>query len=331
MPRYRLKDLPKNRRNSSSVACLVYLFRVHGGRPLLDFLGFRINSKIRLMISISCAILGCALGSIALAGQIVVSMPGLLQLTRKIAPEGSDVTSFVPAGAAPETFEPTPALVSNLAKASFFVASAAPFERVWLPKLRANHPRLVIIDAFPLEAPDSAAKSAGGHKHEHDPHLWLSPPLLKLAASRIAQALINAERKDADQIARRLVQVKEEIDSVDAAVRRTLGAAFQSKQKFFVFHPSWGEYAKVYGLEQVALEADGHAPSPADMQRFIATMKAAKAKVIFAQPQFSIKDAQSTARLAGARVVISDPLSEDQFGGLVKFAQALRADFDDRK
>jgi zinc transport system substrate-binding protein len=179
-----------------------------------------------------------------------------------------------------------------------------------------------------------------GHDHEHDPHLWLSPPLLKVAANRISEALIAAERDrgaqgnvpktDADLIARRLVKVKDEIDSVDAAVRRTLGTAAQSKQKFFVFHPSWGEYAKVFGLEQVALEADGHAPSPADMQRFIATMKAAKAKVIFAQPQFSIKDAQSAARLAGARVVISDPLAEDQFGGLVKFAQALRADFDDR-
>jgi zinc transport system substrate-binding protein len=318
----------------------MYLFRVHGGRPLLDFLGFRINPKVRLIVFLTCAVLGCALGSIALAGQIVVSMPGLLQLTRKIAPEGAEVTSFVPAGAAPETFEPTPALVANLAKASFFVASGAPFERVWLSKIRANHPRLVIIDAFSLEATDSAGKSADGRKHEHDPHLWLSPPLLKFAASRISEAFIAAERDrgaqgnvpktDADLIARRLVKVKDEIDSVDAAVRRTLGTAALSKQKFFVFHPSWGEYAKVFGLEQVALEADGHAPSPADMQRFIATMKAAKAKVIFAQPQFSIKDAQSAARLAGARVVISDPLAEDQFGGLVKFAQALRADFDDR-
>jgi zinc transport system substrate-binding protein len=275
-------------------------------------------------------------------------MPGLLQLTRKIAPEGAEVTSFVPAGAAPETFEPTPALVANLAKASYFVASGAPFERVWLPKIRANHPRLVVVDAFSLEAAGLNRKPTAGHDHEHDPHLWLAPPLLKRAANRIAEALMrgssagliaaerdrgaqgNISKTDADLIARRLIKVKEEIDSVETAVRRTLGTAVQSKQKFFVFHPSWGEYAKVFGLEQVALEADGHAPSPADMQRFIAAMKAAKAKVIFAQPQFSVKDAQSAARLAGARVVISDPLAEDQFGGLVAFAQALRADFDDR-
>ena len=306
------------------------------------------GTRLRLIISVVCAGLGFTLGSIALAGQIVVSMPGLLQLTRKIALEGAEVTSFVPAGAAPETFEPTPALVANLAKASFFVASGAPFERVWLPKIRANHPRLVVIDAFSLNAPGANRKPTAGHDHEHDPHLWLSPPRLKLAADRIAEALMrasstgltaaerdrgaqaNVPKTDADLIALRLLKVKDEIDSVDTAVRRTLGAAVQSKQKFFVFHPSWGEYAKVFGLEQVALEADGHAPSPADMQRFIAAMKAAKAKVIFAQPQFSIKDAQSAARLAGARVVISDPLAEDQFGGLVTFAQALRADFDDR-
>lgn len=206
----------------------------------------------------------------------------------------------------------------------------------------------MIIDAFALEGAEAATKQASVG-HQHDPHLWLSPPLLKLAANRIAAGLTqgiaagtsvsgnnaaekrNSSKIDGAQIAARLSQVKAEIDSVEEAVRRTLGASGQSRQKFFVFHPSWGEYAKVFGLEQVALEADGHAPSPADMQRFIAAMKGAKAKIIYTQPQFSIKDAQSAAQHAGARVVMVDPLAEDQFGGFIQFAQALRADFDERK
>jgi zinc transport system substrate-binding protein len=95
-----------------------------------------------------------------------------------------------------------------------------------------------------------------------------------------------------------------------------------------VFHPSWGYFAQAYGLEQVPIEIEGKDPKPAQLKELIQYAKEHAIKVIFVQPQLSVKSAEMVSREINAQVVAADPLGADWAENLLevgrKFKAALR-------
>jgi ABC-type Zn uptake system ZnuABC Zn-binding protein ZnuA len=91
--------------------------------------------------------------------------------------------------------------------------------------------------------------------HEHaglDPHIWLSPPLVKIQARTILAAL-----QEADPVHRSIYEANfkaftTQIDQLDADLKKTF--AGKTGLQFMVFHPSWGYFAHAYGLKQVPIE-----------------------------------------------------------------------------
>ena len=91
-----------------------------------------------------------------------------------------------------------------------------------------------------------------------------------------------------------------------------------------VFHPSWGYFAHQYGLIQVPIEIEGKDPKPAQVQRLIERAKEHGIKFIFAQKQFSTKNASIVAKAIGGRVVLADPLAYDWFANMQEIAVKLK-------
>ena len=87
-----------------------------------------------------------------------------------------------------------------------------------------------------------------------------------------------------------------------------------------VFHPSWGYFARAYGLEQVPIEVEGKDPKPAQLKDLIEHARENGIKVVFVQPQFSTKSAKIVAGEIGGRVVFADPLAEDWAANLREVA-----------
>jgi len=115
----------------------------------------------------------------------------------------------------------------------------------------------------------------------------------------------------------------QEIDALDLEIRSILSALPENQRTFLVFHPSWGYFAKAYGLNQASIEVEGKEPSPRDMARIIAMGQETGARVVFVQPQFSEKSASVIARQIGAQVVRLDPLATDWPNNLRKAAHAF--------
>jgi zinc transport system substrate-binding protein len=90
-----------------------------------------------------------------------------------------------------------------------------------------------------------------------------------------------------------------------------------------VYHPSWGYFAKEYGLSQIAVEIEGKDPSVQDMQRLIDTAKEKNIKIIFVQSGFSTSSAKTIASEIGGEVVEVDPLAKDYIANLSKVTQAF--------
>jgi zinc transport system substrate-binding protein len=92
----------------------------------------------------------------------------------------------------------------------------------------------------------------------------------------------------------------------------------------FVFHPAFGYFAEEYGLEQAAIEVEGHEPGPRELEKIISRAKERGVRVIFVQPQFSKKSAEAVARSIGGAVIPIDPLAYDWLDNLKRIGEKVR-------
>ncbi|PKN31913.1 MAG: ABC transporter substrate-binding protein, partial [Deltaproteobacteria bacterium HGW-Deltaproteobacteria-20] len=141
--------------------------------------------------------------------------------------------------------------------------------------------------------------------------IWLDPALVRIQVAHIRDGLSRVDPDRADLYAANAAAFERELDELDREIRSILAPLPPEKRTFLVFHPSWGYFAKAYGLTQASIEVDGKEPSPRDLARIIAAGKESGAKVVFVQPQFSQKSATVIAKQIGATVVRLDPLAED--------------------
>lgn len=225
-----------------------------------------------------------------------------------------DVSVMVPPGANYHTYEPKPTQMVGLSKARLYFAIGAPFEDAWLSKFVSASPAMRIvhtdegIERIPMEVHDPH----GEDKHAEgvqDPHTWLSPPNVKIMARNIARALSEADPARSGQYEENCRKFTLEIEELDAELRGIF--ADRRGLRFMVFHPAWGYFAKAYGLKQVPVEIEGKEPKPAQMKRLIEEARRDAIKVIFVQPQFSARSAETIARAIDGQVVFADPLHPD--------------------
>jgi zinc transport system substrate-binding protein len=269
--------------------------------------------------------------------QVFVSIAPQKYLVDRIGKDLVDVQVMVQPGASPHTYEPKPLQMTALSKAGIYFAIGVTFEKAWLNKIASSNRNLMIvhtdknIQKIPMAAHHhndtghqhgednhhgkEAHDTESGHDHHHhhdgipDPHIWLSPPLVKIQARNILDALQQADPANKTTYDANYKYFIAEIDLLHAELENT----FSGKEgtPFMVFHPSWGYFAKTYGLKQVPIEIEGKDPKPAQLMEIIEYAKEQGIKVIFVQPQFSSRNAEMVAKEIGGKVISIDPLAFD--------------------
>ncbi len=170
---------------------------------------------------------------------------------------------------------------------------------------------------------EHAAHEGEEHGHEiGDPHVWVAPETVAVAARNIARGLSEIDPAHAGEYRKNLQQFLAEIDSLDREIRSRLTRR-GGPRGFMVYHPSWGYFARQYGLEQIAIEAEGKEPSAARMIELIERARRGQVNVIFVQGGFPRKSAQVIADAVGGRVVAADPQERDWAGNLRRVSAAL--------
>ncbi len=268
--------------------------------------------------------------SIAQKLQLVVSILPQKYFVERIGGEYVSVEVMVEPGASPATYEPKPQQLRKLSKADAYVSIGVPFENAWMNRITAANREMLIVDTtqdierMPMAAHihDEDKKKSHTDKSENpDPHIWLSPPLVKLQAGTIYKALVQLTPEQADIYQANLESFLADIEAVDAELRQSLAALEQ--RKFMVFHPAWGYFARDYELEMMPIEVGGTEPSATELATLIAEAKKEKIKVIFAQPEFSTRDAETIAQEIGGEVLLLDPLAPDWLENLRYVSQTL--------
>jgi zinc transport system substrate-binding protein len=238
---------------------------------------------------------------------------------------------MVPPGTNVHTFEPRPGQMTILSTAKAYLAIGLEFEGSWLPKFAAVAPamRIVHTDATvpKITSEDSDEPTATGSTLGLDPHIWLSPRLVKLQAASIATALASIDTCHAIEYTKNLTAFLADVDSLDRQLRKLLpcnGVTAHAPQKaFLVFHPTWAYFAKEYCLRQVSIEVAGKEPSPRTMKAIVDTARAYGIRTVFVQPEFSRASALVIAHELGARVLDADALAYDWKNTLLSVAQRI--------
>lgn len=277
-----------------------------------------------------------SVGSTSLASQPTVFVSILPQkfFVQQISGDLVHVEVMVQPGASPSTYEPKASQMKKLVAAKAYFAIGVPFEQSWLERIAGVNPDMLVvhtdqgIQKLMMSAHDHDDDTAMGHEtKDHDdhtgldPHIWLSPRLVKRQVNVLTQTLVELFPEQAQLFKQNSQQFLQKIDTLDSHLQSVLKG--KVGRSFMVFHPSWGYFAKEYDLEQIAVEIEGKKPKPAQLKELIVHARKEDIRVIFVQPQFSKKNAQLIAREIEGEVVTLDPLAENWLENMKKAAEKL--------
>jgi zinc transport system substrate-binding protein len=289
---------------------------------------------------------------------VFVSIVPQKYFVQQIGKDLVDAQVMVRPGASPAAYEPKPKQMADLSKTKTYFAIGVPFENAWLSKIAAANPNMRVIhtdhgiEKLTMEAhhhqdghaeeqhegeqPEADHDQEKGEHHgeaEHDkdhhehagldPHIWLSPPLVKIQARTILAALQEVDPVHRSVYEANFKAFSAQIDQLDADLKKTF--AGKTGLQFMVFHPAWGYFAHAYGLKQVPIEVEGKEPKPAQLKELIQHARKNGIKVVFVQPQFSSQSAEVVAREIGGQVAFVDPLAEDWMANLRQVADKFEA------
>lgn len=303
--------------------------------------------KIKLL---TVAFLALWIASAQAAPTAFVTIPPQKYFVDRISGDTVPVSIMIEPGANPHAYEPKPKQMAALTKAAIYFSIDDTFDQIWLPRLTAANPQIVLvhtaqgINKIPMrvhlhdESPahqeidhETDYKKDAKDTHQHDgldPHIWLDPTLVKIQVAHIRDGLTRIDPANAQKYAANTTAFLAELEQLDQDIRTIVATVPKNQSTFLVFHPSWGYFARAYGLIQMPIEIEGKEPSPKDLGHIIAVGKKTGSKVIFVQPQFSEKSAAVIAKEIGATVVRLDPLAENWIENMRRaahsFAEALR-------
>lgn len=256
---------------------------------------------------------------------IVVSIPMQQEFVQKIAGNQYKVLSLIQSGINPHDFEPKFSDIASLNSALAYFSIGIEFEKIWLPRFKAQNKTMDIYDNSLGIAKINFVHSHDKHEeyshNEGDTHIWLSTQNAKQIASNIYKALQALDPKT--DYTKNYQALITEINQTDMQLKQIL-SALEKHRKFVVFHPMLGYFARDYHLEEIAIEIEGKSPKMQEMIKVIQTIKENKLKIIFAQPEFSTKAAEFIAKESGARLGFFSPLQTPWSENLLEFARTLR-------
>lgn len=254
--------------------------------------------------------------------RVVVTVPPLEGLARRVAPADAQITALIPPGRSEHGHELTPSDLTALGRADVVVLVGLGLEpQVEAFLARHPQPRRRVVEFAQVAG---LAQSADGHDHDHDghdhgpvdPHLWLDPALVAKLVPAIADAMAAAmnDAGGAPEQAARIRQsgesVAQEVMAADVRWAQTLAPV--KGRSIVTHHAAWSRLADRYGLKVAAVirTVEGQEPTPGEVEAAVLAIRDEGASAVFVEPQFNPDLAQRIARQAGVQVGTLDPLGE---------------------
>lgn len=242
---------------------------------------------------------------------IVTTIYPLYEFTKQVVGDKAEVILLVPAGAEPHDWEPAPADLIKVKKASIVVYNGAGMEP-WIDKLAGTvlAGKKVVSAASAVNLISAQYNEEGGPAEPGtiDPHVWLDPVNAQAIVKQITAAVAESDpgnagyyQANADAYSQQLAALHDEYTAVLAEAPRRI---------FITSHAAFGYVANRYELKQVAIMglAPDAEPTPERMAQIIRYARLTGIKHIFFETLVSPKLAEVIANESGATTLVLNPI-----------------------
>ncbi|AXV38389.1 MAG: zinc ABC transporter substrate-binding protein [Methanobacterium sp. BRmetb2] len=255
---------------------------------------------------------------------VVVTVLPQAEFVEKVGGDKVTVTTMVPPGADPHTYEPMPEQLKNLSSADvyFMVGSGIDFELVWMDKFTSMNSNMEIINSSENIALIKNSNTDDEHETNTDPHVWVSPKNAKIMVENVYKELSSIDPANKEYYKKNKDEYLKELDKLDSDIIKSLED--KDNRLIMVYHPAWGYFCRDYSLKQIAIQNEGKEPTPQGIASLIKQAKEENIKVIFVSPQFSSNSAEVIAENIGGEVVRIDPLAKNYVDNLYKVVDAFK-------
>jgi ABC-type Zn uptake system ZnuABC Zn-binding protein ZnuA len=219
---------------------------------------------------------------------VVTSLPLFADFVRNIGGDRVDVTSILPLGADPHTFEPSPRDIEPITKADIAFVNGLDLEPALIGVLEANLPggvKLVKLGEEVKAAPpysDFDPKIA-----DSDPHLWMDYRLGTKYGNVIMTALNLLDTAGAPSYKENYSHYGDEIQKLGTYFRDKTAQIPPENRNLVTAHEAFDWFAKSIGFKAVGAvaESPGKEPSPNEVAQLTAAIKEQKIPAVFSEPQ----------------------------------------------
>jgi len=226
---------------------------------------------------------------------VAVSILPQRYFVKKVGGDHVSVLVMAGPGVNPLVYEPPEGQFKALKDRDLYFLMGIPPENAWLTQIAELAPDIQLVDI-----------SQGIPKAGDDPHIWLSPRLVKTQAQTIAQALIEVDPAHEADYRANLDAFTAELDKLDADIQRVMDANQARGKTFIVTHPAWGYFASAYGLNMVAIPENA---SDAQLQDLAFMADGKDIDIVFYQRGFDEKSPEKLAVLIHGRPMPLEPLN----------------------
>ncbi|MEZ6196643.1 MAG: metal ABC transporter substrate-binding protein [Planctomycetota bacterium] len=154
---------------------------------------------------------------------VVATLPYLGEIVERVGGDFVTVSVLAKPGQDPHFIEPTPENIVRVSKARLFVENGMQLEG-WSTSLLQNAGNAELMPGqrghcyatngiVAVEVPDAATLAAGGHVHRAgNPHVWLDPVNLKIAARNVERSLAVLLHRETATLAANRIAFEKELD-----------------------------------------------------------------------------------------------------------------------
>lgn len=223
------------------------------------------------------------------------------------------VNVMVPPGASHGTYSPTPQQFQRLSDSGMYLRIGyLGYEQAWIGRLQEMNPSMKVVNLSDhVELIRGMDIDHGDHKHEGgvDPHIWMSPLVIKKLLPVIRTSLIDVYPHLEEVVERNYPELESEVEVLHNEFDAL--SNLLTRKSFMIYHPALTYLARDYGFIQVSVEHEGKEPSPAMLGRIIQDARLYSAPVIFIQEEYDMRSAELISKETGATLIQINPLAYD--------------------
>ncbi len=237
-------------------------------------------------------------------------------LVEAVAGDLVEVTTLVPKGGSPETFEASPQDIEKFSNADIFFAMDLPVEN---SKNLPSDGEFKIVNLG--EAVREEYVDLNFDADERDHHIWLSPKRVMVMVEKIAETLIAEDPLNEEIYLNNKTDYLMKLDELDKEVSAMLES--KDQRSFIIFHPALGYFADEYGLEMLALEEEGKEADPKRIGELVDLAKSKGLKGVLTTEEISSKQVEAFAEEIGGKVIVIEVLGIDYIDSIKNVAKEI--------